>query len=536
MSKRTAVVYSVCITLLMSMVLRLCWVWQNNGFVQAMSGQSRYTLQVGSRKGGIYDRNMEPLVDREYRTLSAVVPTAESLQALHNLEGQQRRTLLALMENRKPFLYEGELGDYSGITTYHLPLRYTDPLAAHLIGYQNGQGQGVSGIEAAYNDFLEQMRESYSISCSVDAIGQVLQGEVSADQPSERVGGVVLSIDRNFQQAAEQALQDCRIDAGAVVITDIWTGQLLAMASCPTFDPNNVAAALQDENSPLVNRALSAYNVGSVFKLVVAAAALEEGIPTTLTLECPGYIEVDGTVFRCHNLAGHGQIDMTEAVKRSCNVYFIKLAQQLGGEPIRQMAAALGFGSSTQLADGIVGVSGELTAQNLLQGGELANFAFGQGRLTATPLQLAAATAAIANGGQYHIPQLVLGTTAHGTAIDHPTEPYAVGQAMSAQTADILRDMMVQVVEEGSGGKAKPTVGGAGGKTASAQTGRLNEEGSEVVQAWFAGFYPAQAPRWAIVVLCEDGGSGGDVAAPVFGRICNSIAALGYVASDLKIP
>jgi penicillin-binding protein 2 len=196
----------------------------------------------------------------------------------------------------------------------------------------------------------------------------------------------------------------------------------------------------------------------------------------------------------------------------------------------------MGFGSSTQLAQGIVGASGVLTEEELLYGGELANFSFGQGRLTATPLQIAAAVAAIANGGNLHTPQLVLGLTSDGITIDQPCEPYVSGRAMSTQTSDLPRKMMVQVVENGSGAKAKPEVGGAGGKTASAQTGRWNGEGKEEVQAWFAGFYPALSPRWSIVVLCENGGSGGDRAAPVFRQICSSIAEQGYVASDLKIP
>jgi len=536
MGKRTAVVYGLCMLLIMSMVLRLCWVGQNQSFVKAISAQSRYTLQVGSRRGGIYDCNMKPLVDREDYPVSAVVPTTGTPMLLQNFHGQQRQTLLALLESRKPFLFNGDLGDHPGVTVYHLGKRYTDQMAVHLVGYQNGEGQGVAGIEAAYDSFLQKVGKSYSVTCSVDAVGHVLEGEISAAIPSEQIGGVVLTLDRDFQQTAQQALRDNNINAGAVVVTDIWTGEIKAMASCPGFDPNNVASALKAENSPLVNRALSPYNVGSVFKLVVAAAALEEGLSPELMLECPGYITVEGTRFRCHNLAGHGPIDMPTAVKHSCNVYFIKLAQQLGGEPIRRMAARMGFGSSTQLASGIIGAAGELTRQELLQGGELANFAFGQGKLTATPLQLAAATACIANGGQYRPPRLIAGTTEDGKNLTHPAEPYAAGWAVSSQTAQILRKMMVQVVEEGSGSKAKPDVGGAGGKTASAQTGSFDPTGQEVVQAWFAGFYPAQTPRWSVVVLCEGGVSGGDVAAPVFRQICDGIARLGYVADDSKIP
>ena len=147
-----------------------------------------------------------------------------------------------------------------------------------------------------------------------------------------------------------------------------------------------------------------------------------------------------------------------------------------------------------------------------------------------------AMAAAIANGGELLTPQLVLGATADGQSLTEPAAVYAANQAISANTAQTLQRMMVQVVEQGSGGNAKPQRGGAGGKTASAQTGILNEMGQEMVHAWFVGIYPADLPRWSVVVLCEGGGSGGDTAAPVFRQICDGIARLGYVADDSNIP
>ena len=308
------------------------------------------------------------------------------------------------------------------------------------------------------------------------------------------------------------------------------------MASAPTFDQNDMASALEAPDGPLLNRALCAYNVGSSFKLAVAAAALEMGVPTDMTYTCPGYIEVEGTVFHCHNLAGHGTIAMPEAVQRSCNVYFIKLARDIGGEAILQTAQRLGFGSGTRLAEGMKGGEGELPALAELEGGELANFSFGQGKLTATPLQLASMAAAIANGGELVTPRLVLGTTDDGQTLTNPLPRYAPNRAISGSTAQTLQKMMVQVVEQGSGGNAKPQRGGAGGKTASAQTGTVDEAGEEIVHAWFVGFYPAAMPRWSVVTLCEGGGSGGNTAAPVFRQICDGIAGLGHVADDSNIP
>lgn len=523
--KRAAVVYGMCTVLLMAMVLRLCWVVQS-GYVQAMGSQSEYTLAVGRARGTIYDRSFEPLVDRESRAVSAVVPTDELVAQLAGAEQSTRMSLLAGLAEGRPFVVEGDLGTGPGVTVFQLPRRYSDNTAAHVVGYLDGAGQGVAGIEAAYNTLLEEMGEDYTLSCRVDALGRALEDETGAAPQSERRGGVVLTVEREVQQLAERALAEGGVLAGAAVVLEVESGDLLAMASLPGFDRNDVAAAVAGEDGALLNRALCSYSVGSTFKLVVAAAALEAGLGAETRFECPGYAVVEGNVFRCHNLAGHGELSMGEALEHSCNIYFIRLAQALGGAAIRRMAVRLGFGSATVLAEGISGAAGLLTEQELLDGGELANFAFGQGRLSATPLQLAAMTAAIAGQGQYRTPRLVAGTTADGRTMETAAPRYAATPAMSAQTAETLRQMMVGVVEEGSGGNARPARGGAGGKTASAQTGVLDESGEEIVQAWFSGFYPAENPRWAVVVLCENGGSGGEAAAPVFRKICNGLARL----------
>ncbi|MBQ9109295.1 MAG: penicillin-binding protein 2 [Oscillospiraceae bacterium] len=535
MLKRTAMVYGMCTILLMTMILRLYWVGQGETITQAMADQSRYTLQVGSTRGGIYDCNLKPLVGGEEQAISAVVPTTNTLPVLQQVKEEEKQALLALMEEGKPFLWQGDLGEHPGVEVFGLPIRYTDGTAAHVVGYLDGAGQGITGIEKACNDLLEGYGTEYTVSCSVDAAGHALSDDITATGRREPPGGVVLSLDRGFQKAAEQALADYG-GAGAAVVMDIWTGEVKAMASTPTFDQNDVASALEAPDGPLLNRVLCTYNVGSSFQLAVAAAALEMGVPTDMTYTCPGYIEVEGTVFHCHNLAGHGTIAMPEAVQRSCNVYFIKLARDIGGEAILQTAQRLGFGSGTRLAEGMKGGEGELPALAELEGGELANFSFGQGKLTATPLQLASMAAAIANGGELVTPRLVLGTTDDGQTLTNPLPRYAPNRAISGSTAQTLQKMMVQVVEQGSGGNAKPQRGGAGGKTASAQTGTVDEAGEEIVHAWFVGFYPAAMPRWSVVTLCEGGGSGGNTAAPVFRQICDGIAGLGHVADDSNIP
>ena len=146
---------------------------------------------------------------------------------------------------------------------------------------------------------------------------------------------------------------------------------------------------------------------------------------------------------------------------------------------------------------------------------EVANLSFGQGKLTATPVQIAQLVSTVANGGKSVHPRLVYGTTEDGLSIQNQEEGYAQNQVISPAAAKRVAQFMVDTVEYGSGQKAKPKAGGAGGKTASAQTG-IYEDGVEIVHAWFAGFYPAEEPRYTIVVLAEGMESGGDYAAPVF--------------------
>ena len=306
------------------------------------------------------------------------------------------------------------------------------------------------------------------------------------------------------------------------MVMDVDSGQLKAVVSLPTFDPDDLTAALNDQEKPFFNRAFAAYNVGSSFKLAVAAAALEQGISPDFSVNCVGGVEIAGRMIYCHHRAGHGETDMERALEQSCNPYFIALGREIGDESILTMAEHMGFGRGSDFAEGLVASAGNLpkAAASPL---ELANLSFGQGELLATPLQIAAMVSSIANGGYQVEAQLLLGWTEDGSV------PQAAEQAkeriLSERTAKRLQHDMIQVVEEGSGTNAMPSVGGAGGKTASAQTGRYMEE-EEIVHAWFAGFYPADEPQYSIVVLAEGMESGGTYAAPVFRRICEQITVL----------
>jgi penicillin-binding protein 2 len=308
---------------------------------------------------------------------------------------------------------------------------------------------------------------------------------------------------------------------------EVGTGAIRASVSLPEFDQNNLSAYLDNPLYPFVNRAFSAHNVGSTFKLAVSALALENDYPTGYTYECKGWINIGGQTFTCQNHALPKVMDMKTALETSCNTYFIFLSKVLSANRLLPYAKTLRFGETTVFANDYTAAAGTLpTLDDLKNPAELANFAFGQGKFTATPVQIAAMVGAVANNGYLPYPYIVEGFTQDGTQItefiSHPTQT----AVMKKSSASRLKSYMVSVVENGSGENAYIEGVGAGGKTASAQTGKLDENGEEIVDAWFSGFFPKDKPKYVIVVLNEGMSSGGKYAAPVFREIANKITLL----------
>jgi len=489
MGKRLVAVLAAYLLLVEGLTARLAGLAIDPAYTNAVAEQTVNTVEIARTRGTIYDRAMRPLV------------------------------------NAKSEPIEGE--NATLLTDYRLVTRTAeDACAVHVIGTLDPEGRGASGIECAYDTLLASCGGTLSIRYALDAAGNVLAGRrprVINDR-YDTGAGVVLTLDEGVQRAAEEAARE--MERGAVVVMDVENGDLLAVASRPAFDPLDLASSLEDENAPFLNRAFAAYNVGSTFKLLVAAAALDAGIVPPDDFVCAGAIEAGGVTFHCHRLAGHGVIDFEEALAHSCNPYFISLGLALGGKRLLTAAQRLGFGQAWEFAPAFRTAAGTLPSASLLSSdAATANFAFGQGELTATPVQIACLVSAVANGGRCVTPRLVRGTTADGKTLALETAQYAPVRIFSAEAAETVRNGMICVVENGSGTLAKPSAGGAGGKTASAQTGSLDENGEEIVHAWFSGFYPAQRPQYAIVVLAEGGDSGGDAAAPVFRAIAEALSA-----------
>jgi len=490
MQKRILCVFMALIFVFGALVARLGSIAVAPEYADASAEQADYTVEIAATRGTIYDRYMRPLVNTVRRPIQGA--SADLLK------------------------------DYEAVTRIS-----HEPIAVHVIGTLDSEGTGASGIEAAYDTFLTSCGGKLSVRYTLDAAGNALAGALPeiSDDNYDSGAGLVLTLDADIQRIAEKASQS--IDRGAVVVMQPQTGDLLALVSRPEFDPIDMAPSLNDERSPFVNRAFSAYSVGSTFKTLVAAVALDNGFTSSHSFECAGSFETEGLEFGCHFLQGHGELAMPRALEISCNPYFISLALSLGGEPIRTAAVKLGFGTAHEFAPGYRTYAGSLpSSERLSSTAALANFGFGQGQLTATPIQLANLISAIANGGGAVTPRLVLGTTSDGEVMSSQTMRYEANEVFSAGSASTVREMMISVVKNGSGKEAAPQKGGAGGKTASAQTGQYDENGAEIVHAWFAGFYPGNEPRYTIVVFVEGGDSGSEAACPVFKKIADGICEL----------
>ena len=531
MYQRLLAIFSLMILLFGLLVTRLSLLSVAEPLVQAAQQQSSTVLKVAETRGVIYDRKLRPLTNKERKNIAAVLPNEQAADVLMRATDiSQRDALQTKLTGMRPFLWEVNSQNLyaRGLEVFQVPQRYLDNQpAVHIIGQIDATtGKGASGLERAYDALLTSAGGIVQMRYATDALQRGIEASPPEiiDSGYLSGAGLVLTLDRDIQEIAETAAQ--KLGRGAVVIMDPYTGDILASASVPTYNPNNPGQALSDPNAPFFNRAFAAYSVGSTFKLVTAASALESGFTPDRTFTCNGAIEVLEQVFRCHQLTGHGTIDMWEAMRRSCNPYFISLALEIGGPVLAYKAQLLGIGTRFEAAPGYFTAAGSIPSlKELTAPAAVANFGFGQGVLTATPIQIATLVSAIANGGGAVTPRLVAGTTSNGKAITTATVTYSPQQVFREEAALQVRDMMVSVVESGSGKHAQPKQGGAGGKTASAQTGQY-KNGVEVVHAWFSGFYPAEQPQYTIVVLAEGGESGGDAAGPVFAEIADGLWAL----------
>lgn len=349
---------------------------------------------------------------------------------------------------------------------------------------------------------------------------------------------VVLTIDIDLQRAAEEALGE---ESGAIVVVNVKNGEVLALASKPSFDPADFvkgidsatwAELVNDKTSPLLNRATQGlYAPGSVFKMVPAAAAMKEGIINPdEPVHCPGYYRLGTHTYRCWKRGGHGWMNMRSAIVHSCDVYFYKLADKMGINLFSGYMKFFGFGAPAGIGieEGVgVSPSREWKLEKFNKPwyrGETIVSAIGQGYVNTTPLQVAMMTAAVSNGGTLLKPGIVLKEVAFSGDIK-TNNPVVRGHIpVDNEIFAIIRDAMTGVVNDpgGTGRRARLPDITVAGKTGTAQVVSLDSQSDKRAHrdhAWFTSFAPAEDPEIVVTVLVEHGGKGGAVAAPLAKKI-----------------
>lgn len=496
-------------------------------YVAAAGQQSLYRLDVARSRGTIYDCQLRPLTGSTGQWVAAVAPTIESIGALETATyGRLRERLALALEDGKPFtLAVSQPVEQSCIDTFNVPRRYAEnQIAPHIVGYLDSVGRGAAGVELAMDDALNQYSGRLTVYYQVDALGRAIAGAQRQTENTlqNTTGGVAVTIDANLQRLAEEASSG--LGKGAVVVTEVPDCQIRALVSLPDFQPDQINEAAKNPDSPLVNRAFSAYAPGSVFKLVTAAAELESGSVLT-SFNCTGSLNAGGLLFQCYDGVPHGKVGLQEAIEKSCNCYFISAARAMGGQPVLSMAYNLGFGAEQEFGRGLFSDEGSLPdIDSLGNNRALANFSFGQGDLAVTPLQLCGMMNAIVSGGTYQSPKLIAGLVTEDRRLEEQSPISDVTlTAMSSRTARLLQQYLIGAAKNGTGAKAAPDNCVSGIKTGTAQTG-VYEDGVELSHFWYCGFICDESGPWYCITVLKEGAKESGGAAETFRTLAEAIA------------
>jgi cell division protein FtsI (penicillin-binding protein 3) len=548
-------VLAVFLVLLLSLVsvagkLFTIQVRQSDRLTERATKQYQRLVPLVSRRGTVYDRSgLELAVSLRVSSVFAqpgvIEDAGAAARALAPILRRPVEEIRGRLTADKPFVWlERQLDarraeaisdlNLKGIGFFPESRRYYphQDLAAHLLGMVGVDDRGLEGIEHLYDDLLGG--KPVFVVAQQDALGRLVFRQ-EEPEPRTPIFNVHLTIDGVIQYIAERelakAVERSRAKAGSAVVLDPRTGEVLAMANSPTFDPNDGRRASAAARR---NRTTTDYfEPGSIFKVILAAGALEEGVvhPNDQFYGENGAIQVGGVTIRDHEK--YGWITVRQILTHSSNVGVIKIGQKLGKSLYYHYISAFGFGSLTgvDLPGETPGLIRRPKSWSALS---LSVLSMGQ-EVSVTPLQYASAFAAVANGGTLMRPHVVQRLAAQDGALVRPVEPAVVRRVISEATARSLMDILVGVVEEGTGKEAAVPGYTVAGKTGTAQkvdpaTGRYSHK---KIVASFVGAVPAEAPRLVILVTVDEPETlrwGGSIAAPTFREIARD--ALAY----LKVP
>lgn len=548
---------------------------------RVMSDENRISTRfMIAPRGIIYDRNGEVIAKNEQdfqalmivEQLSDVTQTMDNLSKVMSFDDSEKQKILQEVKQHRRFIpiklknnLQWDEVSKVMLNAANLPGIEIDEglsrfypygqIYAHVLGYVGPVSQkdktdnplymvpgfkiGKSGLEKYYDHKLQGV--SGSIKLEVNAYGRVMK-EIERDAGQEGES-ITISVDTRLQKEAYEAFGN---QSGAAVVLNVNTGEILALVSTPSFDPNLFTNGiaykhwnelLNNERTPLINKAVSGqYSPGSTFKIVVALAALEAGVINADTrFNCTGAMNIGTSKFHCWKHSGHGSLNVVEALKYSCDVFFYETAMRVGIDRIRQTALKLGLGNVLDVGlDNEKG--GNIPSQSWKKAkygyawskGDDANSGIGQGYVLITPLQLVTMLARVVNGGYEVYPTFV--------KADPKKNKTFKKLNIATKNVELVKRGMFEVVNGvgGTAGRAKFDINGAkmGGKTGTTQVRRISmrERASGIIRdenlpwklrnhALFIGFTPIDNPQYAVAVVVEHGSSGSGVAAPIAGRI-----------------
>jgi len=523
-------------------------------FVKQAGHQQQRAVPLAAKRGIIYDRGgrelaMSVMVDSAFAVPTEVKDLPTAIHLITRITGDDYNVVLADCRAHKTFCWIARKADddtierinslkLQGIHFQKEPKRFypARDLAAQVLGSVGMEDSGQSGIEHEFDDQLRG--EPGKMYISVDARKQWFSDIETQPEPGDNV---VLTIDKNIQYIAEkeleQAIHDTKAIAGTVIVENPHTGEILALANRPTFNPN-----LRKEIKPetLTNRAVSyVYEPGSAFKVVTISAALEEKVTNPNEIfDCQmGSIVFNG--MRIRDAESHGLLPVSEVLAHSSNVGAIKIALRLGEERYYKYIRAFGFGQQTgiELPGETRGITKPPSRWSKVS---IAAISIGQ-EIGISPIQLAGLISTIANDGVYVAPRIVAGTVPPQGAVETVAfHPGASHRVVSPFTAAEMRSMMQKVVLEGTGRKAILEGYSSAGKTG---TGQKVDPATGVYSrtkyvASFAGFAPVNNPQVVVAVILDSAvgpHQGGQVSAPVFHRIAQQVLEYLHVAHDLPL-
>lgn len=513
-------------------------IFKNEEYESKIDSQSLETINLNSGRGIIYDKNNLPLTDQKKSKVLlvpkdivsgnfknvALIKKATKLTEEDIYKSVQEQLSNEIIEIDIDYIDKSKIEELKekNILVKEKTVRYSNSnLLTHLIGYiKKSENNGVSGIEKYMNEELKDSNKNYVsvFKAGVNSKGlKYLKGSIEENSNSENSSHLKLSIDSKIQQKVEK-LMDKEENPSAVIISDIKSGAILAMCSRPNFNQNKISDYKDSTKGELQNRALAVtYPPGSVFKLVVLYAALENNvIDENYRYNCNGSIKIGSysEVLNCNNNVAHGAEDISDAFANSCNCAFYDIAKRVGSEKIYEAIKTLYLDEKVD-----IGIDEEKDSK-LPENIALSNLAIGQADIEFTPLQINQLTQIIANNGTY-MPLYI-----YDSIIDNNEntikayKPNKKSDIISPYTMTKIKNMMMKVSKEGTAKALVNLQGGCGVKTGTAQSS-LN--GKAISHGWITGFYPEINPKYAITVIVEGTEKESKSATPIFKEICENL-------------